>query len=140
MVKNYFHIQIPHFKNLKYIRGMANTIIGIAYYLNAHPGDELLITEINRLSNALIKAYQQNKDGDLHWFEDILTYDNAILPLALLSHYEATGNIQSYEIAMESIEFLNSFSSFKDGYLNPVGNAGVDEKKWQKIRFTINRQ
>lgn len=121
--KELFSHSIPHFKNLKYIRGMANTIIGIAYYLNAHPGDELLITEINRLSNSLIKAYQQNKDGDWHWFEDILTYDNAILPLALLSHYEATGNIQSYEIAMESIEFLNSFS-FKDGYLNPVGNAG----------------
>ncbi|WP_131537251.1 glycosyltransferase [Pedobacter nototheniae] len=121
--KELFSHSIPHFKNLKYIRGMANTIIGIAYYLNAHPGDELLITEINRLSNSLIKAYQQNKDGDWHWFEDILTYDNAILPLALLSHYEATGNVQSYEIAMESIEFLNSFS-FKNGYLNPVGNAG----------------
>nr|WP_199158356.1 glycosyltransferase [Pedobacter sp. ASV2] len=121
--KELFSHSIPHFKNLKYIRGMANTIIGIAYYLNAHPGDELLITEINRLSNSLIKAYQQNKEGDWHWFEDILTYDNAILPLALLSHYEATGNLQSYEIAMESIEFLNSFS-FKNGYLNPVGNAG----------------
>ncbi|WP_316803330.1 glycosyltransferase [Pedobacter nototheniae] len=125
--KELFSHSIPHFKNLKYLRGMANTVIGIAYYLNAHPGDELLIAEINRLSGLLVKAYEQNKDGNWHWFEDILTYDNAILPLALLSHYEATGNMQSFKIAMESIEFLNGFS-FKNGYLSPVGNAGWMKK------------
>lgn len=118
---------IPHFKDLKYLRGMANTLIGISYYLLAHPGDELLIVEANRLSKSLKSAYAANKDGDWHWFEDILTYDNAILPLALLHHYEATGNVESYEIAMESIAFLNTFS-FENGYLNPVGNAGWMKK------------
>ncbi|WP_316737156.1 glycosyltransferase [Pedobacter aquatilis] len=118
---------VPHFKDLKYIRSIANTVIGINYYLNAHDGDELLIDEINRLSATLIEAYRKNKDGEWHWFEDILTYDNAILPLALLSHYEATGNLESFEVAMESIEFLNSFS-FENGYLNPVGNAGWMKK------------
>lgn len=118
---------VPHFKNLKYLRAMANTIIGIAYYLRSHPGDELLVNEINRLSQSLIEAYNTNKDGDWHWYEDILTYDNAILPLALLSHYEVTGNKDSYRTAMESIAFLNSFS-FENGYLNPVGNAGWMKK------------
>lgn len=118
-----FRHAVPHFKNLKYIRGKANTLIGLSYYLCAHPGDELIITEINHLANAIISAYQQNKDGDWHWFEDILTYDNAILPLALLHHYEVTGHTASYKTAMESITFLNTFS-FQNGYLNPVGNAG----------------
>ncbi|WP_316829290.1 glycosyltransferase family 4 protein [Pedobacter aquatilis] len=122
-----FSKSVPHFKALKYLRAMANTIIGISQYLCAHPGDELLITEINRLSKSLQQAYIANKDGEWHWFEDILTYDNAILPLALLNHYEVTGNLESYRIAMESIEFLNSFS-FENGYLNPVGNAGWMKK------------
>ncbi|PWS28885.1 glycosyl transferase [Pedobacter yonginense] len=118
---------IPHFKDLKYLRGMANTIIGLAYYLSVHPGDELLVKEINQLAKSLTDSYKQNKDGDWHWFEDILTYDNAILPLALLHHYEATGNQESYKIAMESVQFLNTFS-FENGYLNPVGNAGWMKK------------
>jgi glycosyltransferase involved in cell wall biosynthesis len=118
---------IPHFKDLKYLRGMANTIIGLSYYLTSQPGDELLLMEINRLAKSLHNAYQQNKDGNWHWFEDILTYDNAILPLALLYHYDTTGNQESFKIAMESIEFLNSFS-FENGYLNPVGNAGWMKK------------
>lgn len=122
-----FSHSISHFKNLKYLRGMANTIIGLSYYLCAHPGDEILVKEINQLANSLKDSYKINKDGDWHWFEDILTYDNAILPLALLHHYEATGNQESYRIAMESVQFLNTFS-FENGYLNPVGNAGWMKK------------
>jgi glycosyltransferase involved in cell wall biosynthesis len=122
-----FSHSVSHFRSLKYLRGQANTIIGVAYYLKTHHGDELLINEINTLANTLKQAYNINKDGEWHWFEDILTYDNAILPLALLHHYEATGNIESYKIAMESIEFLNNFS-FENGYLNPVGNDGWMKK------------
>ncbi len=122
-----FSHSVKHFKELKYLRGKANTIIGLSYYLNSHPGDEMIIQEINMLASSLIASYRENKDGEWHWFEDILTYDNAILPLALLHHYEVTGNKKSYQTAMESIEFLNSFS-FENGYLNPVGNAGWMKK------------
>jgi len=125
--KELFSNSVPHFKDLKYLRAIANTVIGISYYLCAHPGDELLVKEINNLAKSLTNSYNQSKDGDWHWFEDILTYDNAILPLALLSHYEVTGNQESYRIAMESIAFLNSFS-FENGYLNPVGNDGWMKK------------
>ncbi|RZK04128.1 MAG: glycosyl transferase, partial [Flavobacterium sp.] len=122
-----FSNSVPHFKNLKYLRAISNTIIGISYYLCAHEGDDLLIKEINSLSEKLIDSYHVNKEDNWHWFEDILTYDNAILPLALLCHYQATGNSESLKIAMESIEFLNSFS-FENGYLNPVGNEGWMKK------------
>ena len=125
--KELFSNSVPHFKNLEYLRSIANTVIGASYYLCAHPGDELILKEINQLAERLADSYNKNKDGNWHWFEDILTYDNAILPLALLSHYEATGNNESYRIAMESIEFLNSFS-FENGYLNPVGNDGWMKK------------
>ncbi|KQS32413.1 glycosyltransferase family 4 protein [Pedobacter sp. Leaf194] len=125
--KELFSNSVPHFKDLKYLRAIANTIIGISYYLCAHPGDELLVKEINRLAKTLTESYKQHKDGEWTWFEDILTYDNAILPLALLSHYEATNNKESFNIAMESIAFLNSFS-FENGYLNPVGNDGWMKK------------
>ncbi|WP_443947512.1 glycosyltransferase family 4 protein [Pedobacter sp. AW1-32] len=122
-----FGHSVKHFSELKYLRGIANTCIGISYYLTAHAGDELLTQEMNRLTAQLKTAYRENKDGDWHWFEDILTYDNAILPLALLCHYQISGDTESYEIAMESINFLNSFS-FENGYLNPVGNAGWMKK------------
>lgn len=114
---------IDHFKNLKHLRGIANSLIGVCYYLKVHPRDERFITEANHLSSSLIKAYKRCKDGEWHWFEDKLTYDNAILPLALLHYYQISENTEFYDVAMESITFLNGFS-FENGYLNPVGNAG----------------
>lgn len=121
--KELFSNAVPHFKDLKYIRGVANTIIGVSEYLFVHAGDEPLQNELDQLATSLKTSYQQNKDGDWHWFENMLTYDNAILPLALLHHYQVTGNLNSYEIAIESIEFLDKFS-FKNGYLSPIGNNG----------------
>ncbi|MNE37490.1 hypothetical protein D3C80_1313400 [compost metagenome] len=52
-----------------------------------------------------------------------MTYDNAILPLALLCHYERTKDNESLEIALESMEFLSE-KTLINGYLNPVGNDG----------------
>ena len=115
------------FDDLKHIRGMANTVIGISYYLKTQSDDELLVPKINQLADTIKTAYRQNSEKNWSWFEDILTYDNAILPLSLLCHYQATGNKESYRIAFESIDFLDSFS-FKNGYLSLVGNDGWMKK------------
>lgn len=121
--KELLNHSVTHFKNLQHLRGMANSLIGICYYLNAHPGEERFMIEANQLSASLIKAYKRCKDGQWHWFEDNLTYDNAILPLSLLHYYQVSQHIEAYNVATESIAFLNGFS-FENGYLNPVGNDG----------------
>jgi len=114
---------VTHFKNLKHLRGIANSLIGVCYYLSAHPGDERFVVEADHLAASLIRAFKNCKDEEWHWFEDSLTYDNAILPLSLLHYYEISENTEAYGVAMESIAFLNGFS-FENGYLNPVGNDG----------------
>lgn len=118
-----FRKSIPHFKTLNHLRGISNTLIGIYYYLKACPNDENMIAEFNDLIRPLINAYHNKKDGDWHWFEDKLTYDNAILPLSLLVHYQTTDNEESFNIALESLNFLSE-KTLKNGYLNPVGNGG----------------
>ncbi len=114
---------IPHFKALHHLRGLANTIIGLSYYLQVHPYNEGLTIQLKELTQPLIDVYESNKDENWHWFEDKLSYDNAILPLALLHSAEITGNERAMEIAYESIEFLDSLTLSK-GYLSPVGSDG----------------
>ncbi len=118
-----FHRSVPHFGQLHHLRGIANTMIGISYYLKAHPGDELLTQELKNLTRPLMQAYEQHHDQDWHWFEEKLTYDNAILPLALLHSSEITGNEEVKEVAMESLRFLDHLT-LKNGFLTPVGNLG----------------
>lgn len=121
--KELFVKSIPHFSQLKHLRGLANTMIGLSSYLKAQPYDEYFIEELNKLAEPLKAAYRTHKGDDWHWFEEKLTYDNAILPLALLSHYETTQDQESLAIGLESMEYLTA-KTLDKGYLNPVGNDG----------------
>ncbi|WP_432712707.1 glycosyltransferase family 4 protein, partial [Pedobacter sp.] len=121
--KELFVKSIPHFSKLEHLRGIANTLIGLCYYLKANPYDEGMIEQANKLASPLIAAFKKNKEENWHWFEEKLTYDNGILPLALLSHYEITNNQESLAVAMETMEFLTVLTLDK-GYLSPVGNDG----------------
>ncbi len=118
---------VPHFNQLQHLRGVANTIIGVHHYLKVNPHDERIVNELNQLAVPLIDAYLDNKSGDWRWFEQKLTYDNAILPLALLCHYEINKNVQSLNIALEALDFLTD-KTLAFGFLNPVGNDGWLEK------------
>lgn len=121
--KELFIKSIPHFAQLKHLRGVANTMIGLSNYLKAQPYDEYFIGELNKLAIPLKAAYHANKGDGWHWFEEKLTYDNAILPLALLAHYETTQDQESLAIGLESMEYLTA-KTLDKGYLNPVGNDG----------------
>jgi glycosyltransferase involved in cell wall biosynthesis len=121
--KELFVKSIPHFSKLTHLRGIGNTMLGLSYFLKAHPYDEGMQNELNGLAEPLKNAYRKNKDDNWHWFEEKLTYDNAILPLALLSHYETTKDKESLEIALETMQFLTD-KTLDKGYLNPVGNDG----------------
>jgi glycosyltransferase involved in cell wall biosynthesis len=121
--RDLFLRSIPHFSQLKHLRGMANTIIGLASYLRANPHDEGMIEELNNLVMPLKAAYRTQSSENWQWFEEKMTYDNALLPLALLHHYEITEDPESLEIGMLTMNFLDE-KTLSKGYLNPVGNDG----------------
>ncbi len=118
-----FHKATQQFKNLHHLRGIANTMIGIALYLKVFPQDEGMLRELTELTKPLVAAYEKTRGEDWFWFEDKMTYDNAILPLALMHSCEITGNERAKEIALESMEFLDK-TTLSNGYLIPIGNEG----------------
>lgn len=123
MGKDIFFQSVPHFSQLKTIRGAANTIIGIYHYLKNEQNDEQMVQEMNQLVQRIISQYKQNRTPKWKWFEEKMTYDNAIIPLALFSAYEVLGNNEILEIAKESSTFLESKTMERD-YFIPVGNKG----------------
>jgi len=116
----------PNFEKLKSIRGIANTMIGISYYLKSNPSDDSMTERLRNLANLLIKHYQENSTSGWKWFEALLAYDNGILPLALLHSAEILHDDQITETAVESMEFLTQHT-LKDNYLSIIGN-----EKWYK--------
>ncbi|MDP2630380.1 MAG: glycosyltransferase [Candidatus Uhrbacteria bacterium] len=64
----------------------------------------------------------RTKDGK-EWFEDTLTYSNALLPDALLSAYRATGDTAYQRAGNVTLDFLIS-KTFIDGHYVPIGQRG----------------
>lgn len=117
----------PNFEKLTSIRGIANTMIGISYYLKSNPSDDSMTERLRNLANVLIKHYKANQSPpDWNWFESLLAYDNGILPLALLHSAEILNDENITEVAIGSMNFLTRHT-LKDNYLSIIGN-----EKWYK--------
>jgi len=119
-----FFNAVPNFGKLKSIRSLANTIIGICYYLKSNPADEEMLSQLKNLSSKLVTHYEENSTEDWKWFENLLAYDNGILPLALLHATQILNDDYMQSVALEAMDFLTK-QTFKNGYLSIIGN-----KKW----------
>lgn len=126
MGKLVFFDAARNFENLESIRSIANTMIGISYYLRSNPSDDQMTERLRHFAHTLIKHYEQNSSGDWKWFEPLLAYDNGILPLALLHSAEILNDDKITTAALETMDFLTSIT-LKDGYLSIIGN-----KEWYR--------
>jgi hypothetical protein len=124
----------PHVKDLVSIRGIANTVVGLCQFIKYHYPDDLKTNMVVHCCDKMVAMYKDNKRAEWHWFEPILTYDNAILPLALLNAYEITQNEEYLEIAFESMDFLES-KVFHNGILRPIGNEGWHKRGGAVAQF-----
>ena len=111
----------PHFDNLQSIRSIANTIIGISYYLRNNMSDDAMIEKLRELTYKLVDHYNINNHDDWHWYEALLAYDNAILPLAMLHATSILKEEKIKKVAFDSMNFLVKHTMSKD-YLSIIGN------------------
>src|SRR5688572_32727785 len=99
-------------------------MIGISYYLQSNPQDEAMTGQLRQMAYLLVDAYKRHKAPNWHWFESLLAYDNAMLPLALLHAAGILKEEAITEVALESMQFLSSIT-LNEGFLSVVGN-----EKW----------
>jgi hypothetical protein len=78
---------------------------------------------LRRLTDELTRRYRESATEDWRWFEPALTYDNAMLPLALFKSYAVTRDRAALRVARESLEFLEEVC-FEGTRLRLVGNTG----------------
>jgi hypothetical protein len=136
---------LPHLQALKSPRAMAYAIIGLTHILEtpgalnytfpyAHTDKEnedreflpkLLISNlVEELASRLHRQYSIVKGVDWHWFEESITYGNAMLPWALLKASRTSGRADLRETAMESLDFLAAKTFTIEGYFKPIGSHG----------------
>ena len=70
-----FFNSVIHFKKLESIRGAANTIIGISFYLKESPNDERMLQMLRAMSKKLKEAFRHSSADNWTWFEDKMAKD-----------------------------------------------------------------
>ncbi len=113
------------------LRGTALAAIGASSVLSAEPGHQSARRMLALLAKKLVDRYQAEATEDWRWFERTLTYDNAMIPLALFTAYRVTGERSALRIARESLEFLEGVCFIGDR-LSLVGSTGWHSRGGKK--------
>jgi len=117
-------------------RAWAFSMLGIVKYLNKYPGDKNARKLNDELANRLINLFKENSSDDWLWSENVISYENARLPQALLEEGRFTGNDEMKEWGLNSLKWLIDIQTNREtGYLSVIGNKGWFKKNEDKAKF-----
>ncbi len=133
IAKSCFDKSVEHIQK-QLPRGMAYSILGMCDYLKPFPGASDIKRQLELTADGLIIQYEENNYPDWEWFEDILTYDNAILPYALFVAGLTSGNKKYIEIAEKTCGFLLA-NTFNNEFFSFIGCKGFYERGGTKAMF-----
>ncbi len=116
------------------MRGRAYEIFGLADYIRGFPDDVHVRREMGKAADYLMQGYRQYATADWPWFEDRLSYDNAVLPSALFVASQTLQNKTYRETAIDACRFLIKVT-FTDSHFSFVGCHGWYPKGGEKAHF-----
>jgi hypothetical protein len=116
-------------------RAWSFALLGIRDYLVRFSGDRTVQTIGRELADKLVDLYRVNSCPDWHWFEDVVTYDNARLSHALISTAEWTASKEMLDIGLESLNWLSNIQRSEAGHFSPIGSNGFLRRGAEKASF-----
>jgi len=131
-----FHRALGTTEHFTYPRAIAFVIIGIHAYLSRYSGDSRARKMRKILSNRLMKQFRDSATQDWPWCEDILTYDNARLPQALLLSGQWLPDHEMLEMGLRALDWLRKVQTDEIGrHFAAIGNQGWFARDGVKARF-----
>ena len=133
VVKDCFDKSAEHVTK-QYPRGMAYSILGMSDYLKQFPGASDIKRQLAIAADRLTALYEKSSHPDWPWFEEVLTYDNAVLPYAMFVAGLTFEDEKYIEVAEKTCEFLLA-NTFNGNHFSFVGCKGWYERGGTKATF-----
>ncbi len=132
-----FEQALPAILEMTSPRAWAFAILGIQEYLRRYDGDRRAAQVRDELAGRLLGLYQASRADDWRWFEDGLSYCNAVLPHALLLCGQAMPNQDMSDAGFESLLWLAELqrSTPGGGHFVPIGSNGFYRRGGERARF-----
>jgi hypothetical protein len=143
----------------QYPRGLSYSILGLAGYLKQFPDADDVKRCMAAAADSIVSRFEENMKpappkgepqasrpssrgvspsakptAEWPWFENILTYDNAMLPCALFTAGISLGNKKYIELAKKICDFVLA-STFTGSHFSFVGCQGWFPRGGKKAQF-----
>src|SRR5271170_3526501 len=116
-----FKTALPVVEEFSSPRAWAFSLLGLDAYCTLVSG-EVLANRLRRLlADRLMSLLATTETKEWTWFEDLLAYDNARLPQALIQTGLTTGTPRYVESGLRSLRWLNALQTTSSGHFRPVG-------------------
>ncbi|MFQ5706502.1 MAG: glycosyltransferase family 4 protein [bacterium] len=130
-----FDQALPTVLELTAPRAWAYALLGIHEYFRRLSGDHFVNQVRSSLAQRLIELFERNASDDWPWFEDMLTYNNAKLPHALILSGRWMEDAKAFDIGLRSLRWLVEIQTAEAGHFWPIGSEGYYRRQGVRANF-----
>jgi len=130
-----FESALPVMAEFTSPRAWALALLGIHHYLHRMPGDRLVTQLREEMVERLLRLYRATADDDWPWFEDVLSYDNAKLPHALILSGRVMRDPAALETGLKTLRWLVRLQTTDGDFFSPIGSNGFYRRGGQRALF-----
>jgi hypothetical protein len=137
MAGSVFEQALPAILETTSPRAWAFALIGIHEYLRRFSGDRMVNQIRNDLAERLLDIYQKTRTDKWIWYEEGLTYCNAVLPQAMLMCGQWIPNSTMTQAGLESLKWLAHLqrADTTGTHFVPIGSNGFYQQNGKRARF-----
>ncbi len=130
-----FTAALPAVEAFSSPRAWAFSLLGLDAHCRLVGGDILAERMRRLLADRLMALFAATESKDWVWFEDLLAYDNARLPQALIQTGLTTQTRPYVEVGLRSLRWLMSLQTASCGSFRPVGTMSFGRLRQQPEAF-----
>jgi glycosyltransferase involved in cell wall biosynthesis len=130
-----FKTALPIVEEFSSPRAWAFSLLGLDVYCTLVGGDVLANRLRRLLADRLMSLISVTETKDWIWFEDLLAYDNARLPQALIQTGLTTHTLAYVEVGLRSLRWLMSLQTTSSGCFRPVGTKSFGRLRQKPEAF-----
>jgi glycosyltransferase involved in cell wall biosynthesis len=130
-----FKTALPAVENFTSPRAWAFSLLALDAYCTLVGGDLFANRLRGMLADRLMSLFSATATKDWDWFEDLLAYDNARLPQALIQTGLTTHTRSHVEVGLRSLRWLMSLQTASSGCFRPVGTKSFGRLRQKPQAF-----
>jgi glycosyltransferase involved in cell wall biosynthesis len=118
-------------------RAWSFALLGLNAYLGRFPEAAAALEVRNGLARRIHALYQEARSEEWPWFEESLTYCNAVLPHALMLSGEGLSDSRMLRTGLETLDWLTRLHrpGSETGHFVPIGSNGFYPRAGERSRF-----